>query len=152
MIADVAAQHRLSERNPTFRGNLLVTEGTQSSTAILSQSDGVLLQELPFSVELKKFIVEYYSTGMPKLFASDIVIHDKATGAQMPARVEVNHPASYRGIEIYQSSFDDGGSKLRLRAQSLDGRTPPFELEGTVGGSSQLARKMPVSPHQLKCR
>jgi cytochrome c biogenesis protein len=141
LIADVAPQHRLSERNPTFRGNLLVTEGTQSSTAILSQSDGVLLQELPFSVELKKFIVEYYSTGMPKLFASDIVIHDKATGAQTPARVEVNHPASYRGIEIYQSSFDDGGSKLRLRAQSLDGRTPPFELEGTVGGSSQLAPK-----------
>jgi cytochrome c biogenesis protein len=139
LVADVPQQHRLSERNPTFRGNLLVTEGTQSSTAILSQSDGVLLQELPFSVELKKFIVEYYSTGMPKLFASDIVIHDKATGAQVPARVEVNHPASYRGIEIYQSSFDDGGSKLHLRAQSLDGRTQPFDLEGTVGGSSELA-------------
>jgi cytochrome c biogenesis protein len=142
LVADVPQQHRLSERNPTFRGNLLVTEGTQSSTAILSQSDGVLLQELPFSVELKKFIVEYYSTGMPKLFASDIVIHDKATGAQVPARVEVNHPASYRGIEIYQSSFDDGGSKLHLRAQSLDGRTQPFDLEGTVGGSSELASQI----------
>ena len=34
-----------------------------------SQSDGVLLQDLPFSVELKKFIVEHYShAGMPKLF------------------------------------------------------------------------------------
>lgn len=141
LVADVPLQHRLSERNPTFRGNLLVTEGTQSSTAILSQSDGVLLQELPFSVELKKFIVEYYSTGMPKLFASDIVIHDKATGAQVPARVEVNHPASYRGIEIYQSSFDDGGSKLQLHAQSLDGRTPSFELQGTVGGSSELTQQ-----------
>jgi cytochrome c biogenesis protein len=139
LVADVPQQHRLSERNPTFRGNLLVAEGTQSSTAILNQSDGVLLQELPFAVELKKFVVEYYSTGMPKLFASDIVIHDKATGAQTQARVEVNHPASYRGIEIYQSSFDDGGSKLRLRAQSLDGRTPAFDLQGTVGGTSELA-------------
>ena len=53
MIADVAKEHRLTERNPTFRGNLLVTEGTQSDTAILSQSDGILLQELPFAVELK---------------------------------------------------------------------------------------------------
>lgn len=138
LVADVAPQHRLSERNPTFRGNLLVAEGTQSSTAILSQSDGVLLQELPFSVELKKFIVEYYSTGMPKLFASDIVIHDKATGAQTATRVEVNHPASYKGIEIYQSSFDDGGSQLKLHAQSLDGRTVPFDLQGTVGGTSEL--------------
>jgi cytochrome c biogenesis protein len=30
--------------------------------------------------------------------------------------VEVNHPASYKGIEIYQSSFDDGGSSVKLRA------------------------------------
>ncbi|MDC5518791.1 cytochrome c biogenesis protein ResB, partial [Acinetobacter baumannii] len=104
LISEVSEQHRLSERNPTFRGNLLVTEGGTAGTAILSQSDGVLLQELPFAVELKKFIVEYYSTGMPKLFASEVVIHDKATGEKLEKRIEVNHPASYRGIEIYQSS------------------------------------------------
>jgi cytochrome c biogenesis protein len=38
-------------------------------------------------VELKKFIVEYYATGMPKLFASEIVIHDKETGEKIPATV-----------------------------------------------------------------
>lgn len=139
LIADVPQEHRLSERNPTFRGNLMVAEGTQSSTAILSQSDGILLQELPFAVELKKFIVEYYSTGMPKLFASDIVIHDKATGEQIPARVEVNHPASFKGIEIYQSSFDDGGSSLTFKGQPLRTGGPAFDLRGTVGGSSVIA-------------
>jgi cytochrome c biogenesis protein len=149
LIADVPVQHRLSEQNPTFRGNLLVAEGTQSSTAILSQSDGVLLQDLPFAVELKKFIVEYYSTGMPKLFASDIVIHDKATGEKIEARTEVNHPVKYRGIEIFQSSFDDGGSTLRLHAQSLTGRTQPFELEGIVGGSSQLTNQAGAPGDQL---
>jgi len=138
LIADVKPEHRLSERNPTFRGNLLVAEGTQSSTAILSQSDGVLLQELPFAIELKKFIVEHYSTGMPKLFASEIVIHDKATGAQTPARVEVNHPASYQGIEIYQSSFDDGGSHLKLRAVPMEAGAKAFDVEGVVGGSTEL--------------
>ena len=137
-IADVPLQHRLSERNPTFRGNLLVAEGTQSSTAILNQSDGILLQELPFAIELKKFIVEYYSTGMPKLFASDIVIHDKETGEKIPARVEVNHPASHRGIEIYQSSFDDGGSSVRLHSLPMQARGSPFDLEGTIGGGTQL--------------
>ena len=139
MIADVPAQHRLSPSNPTFRGNLLVTEGTSSSTAILSQSDGVLLQDLPFSVELKKFIVEYYSTGMPKLFASDIVIHDNETGEKKEARVEVNHPASHRGINIYQSSFDDGGSKVRLQAFPMGSVVAPFEVSGVIGGSSALS-------------
>jgi cytochrome c biogenesis protein len=140
LISDVPAQHRLSERNPTFRGNLFVAEGTSGDTAILSQSDGILLQELPFAVELKKFVVEYYETGMPKLFASDIVIHDKATGEKQEARVEVNHPASYKGIEIYQSSFDDGGSRVKLKAIPMRAATRPFEIEGVIGGKSQLQK------------
>ncbi len=139
LIADVPAQHRLSERNPTFRGNLLVAENTVSSTAILNQSDGILLQELPFAIELKKFIVEYYSTGMPKLFASDIVIHDMATGETREARVEVNKPASFKGIEIYQSSFDDGGSTVKLRAVPMLTSSKPFEVEGVIGSSTELS-------------
>ena len=149
MIADVADKHRLAANNPTFRGNLLVAEGTQSGTAILSQSDGILLQDLPFSIELKKFVIEHYSTGMPKLFASDIVIHDHQTGEKVPARVEVNHPVSWRGIEIYQSSFDDGGSRVKLAAVPLDGSGKRFEVEGVIGGSTQLKRAGQGSGDQL---
>ena len=136
MIADVAPEHRLSPNNPTFRGNILVPEGGQSSVAILNQSDGVLLQELPFSIELKKFIVDYYSTGMPKLFASEVVLHDRETGQQVPARIEVNHPASYKGVEIYQSSFDDGGSSVKLKAVPMSAAAKPFEVDGVIGGAS----------------
>ena len=139
LIADVPQQHRLSVSNPTFRGNLLVAEGTQSSVALLNQPGGVLLQELPFSIELKKFIVEYYSTGMPKLFASEIVIHDKETGEKIPTRVEVNHPANHKGVEIYQSSFDDGGSSVTLKAIPMNAEIKPFEIQGTIGGSSNLS-------------
>ncbi|MBI1626556.1 cytochrome c biogenesis protein ResB [Comamonas suwonensis] len=142
MISDVAPQHRLSIKNPTFRGNLMVSEGTQSGTAILNQSDGILLQELPFSVELKKFIVEYYSTGMPKLFASEVVIHDRETGEKLEKRIEVNHPASYKGIEIYQSSFDDGGSTVKLHAVPMDGISQPFDVEGVIGNSTEFVRKL----------
>ena len=138
LIADVPQQHRLSSSNPTFRANLLVSEGSQSSTAILNQPGGVLLQDLPFSIELKKFIVEYYSTGMPKLFASEIVIHDKETGEKIPARVEVNHPANHKGVEIYQSSFDDGGSSVTLTSVPMNAATKPFEIQGTIGSTSNL--------------
>lgn len=138
-IADVRPEHRLPASNPTFRGNLLVAEGTASSSAILNQSDGILVQELPFSIELKKFIVDFYSTGMPKLFASDIVIHDKETGEAVPARVEVNKPASWRGVQIYQSSFDDGGSSVKLKAVPINGGHP-FEVDGVIGGSTALTK------------
>ncbi len=139
LIADVPEQHRLSSSNPTFRGNLMVTEGAVAGTAILAQPQGVMLQDLPFSVELKKFVVEYYDTGMPKLFASDIVIQDLETGESKPARVEVNHPAYHRGIAIYQSSFDDGGSKVVLQAMPLGSAVKPFEVSGSIGGSTNLS-------------
>ena len=141
LISDVKPEHRLSPNNPTFRANLLVAEGAQSSTAILNQGSGVLIQDLPFSIELKKFVVEHYSTGMPKLFASDIVIHDKETGAKTPARVEVNHPVNYKGIEIFQSSFDDGGSSVKLKAVPLTAATKSFEVEGVIGNSTQLTKE-----------
>ncbi len=140
MIAEVPAQHRLPPNNPAFRGNMFVSEGTSASTAILNQNGGVLLQDLPFSIELKKFIVEYYSTGMPKLFASEIIIHDKETGEKKEARVEVNHPANHRGIEIYQSSFDDGGSSVKLQSVPLTAGAKAFDVQGAIGGQSQLTK------------
>ncbi len=138
LISDVKPEHRLGTSNPTFRANILVAEGARSSTAILNQGSGVLIQDLPFSIELKKFVVEHYSTGMPKLFASDIVIHDKETGEKKSARVEVNHPVNYKGVEIYQSSFDDGGSTVKLKSVPLSNNAKPFEVEGVIGNSTQL--------------
>ncbi len=139
MIADVPAASRLPASNSAFRANLLVTEGQTAGTAIIQQPTGVLLQELPFSIELKKFIVEFYSTGMPKLFASDIVIHDKATGEKTTARVEVNHPVTYKGVNIFQSSFDDGGSRVALQSVPLVAGGKPIAVEGTIGSSTLLA-------------
>ena len=137
-IANIAPEHRLTPDNPSYRVNLRVSEGSANSAAILNQSQGVLIQDLPFSVELKKFFVEYYSTGAPKVFASDIVIHDKQTGAKTPARVEVNKPFSYQGNSIYQSSFEDGGSLLQLRPLVLDAGVQAQPIEGRVGESTAV--------------
>ena len=105
-IADVKPEHRLSERNPPSVATWWWPKA-RSRAAILNQSDGVLLQELPFAVELKKFIVEHYSTGMPKLFASEIIIHDKATGENTsPCGGEP--PASWKGHRDLPIQFDDG--------------------------------------------
>ena len=139
MFRDVGPGHRLGAGTPTFRANLLVPEGSRSGTAVINMQDGVVLQELPFDIELRKFIVDYYETGMPKLFASEIVIHDHETGAATAATVKVNEPAFHRGVAIYQSSFDDGGSTVKLRAFPMSKEGKGFDVEGTIGSSTTLS-------------
>jgi cytochrome c biogenesis protein len=114
LIAEIPQQHRLGLGNPSFRGNTMIPEGQNSNTAILPQANGVLMQELPFTIHLNKFIIDFYSTGMPKLFASEVTIRDHETGKTFPATIKVNQPLIYRGVAVYQSSFEDGGSKLKL--------------------------------------
>ncbi|HTH75999.1 MAG TPA: cytochrome c biogenesis protein ResB [Trinickia sp.] len=144
VINEIAPTHRLSPSNPTFRGYAWVPEGQHVSTAILNQPNGSLIQDLPFSIELEKFIVDYYSTGMPKLFASDIVVIDHETGKRTPARIEVNKPFEYDGVSIYQSSFQDGGSQMSMTAWPMTGdsaKTMPFS--GAIGASAPLSASMP---------
>jgi len=137
LIKDVAPEHRLSASNPTFRANLYVPEKSVAGTAVINLTSGIVLQDLPFQVELKKFVVEYYDTGMPKLFASDIIVHD-ADGTKTEAKVKVNEPFIHKGIAIYQSSFEDGGSKLTLMARPMGRPGAPFEVKGEVGGITTL--------------
>ena len=136
-LNQMTAVNRLGTSNPSFRGNLFVPEGSRSSTALLSMPTGVVVLDLPFDVELKKFIVEYYATGMPKLFASDIVIHDRRDGSSTKATVKVNEPVTYRGVTLYQSSFEDGGSGMKLKLRSLQSPhdTP---LDARVNGTTTL--------------
>jgi cytochrome c biogenesis protein len=137
LIKDVAPEHRLSTANPTFRANLYVPEKAVAGTAVINLTSGIVLQDLPFQVELKKFVVEYYDTGMPKLFASDIIVHDP-DGTNTEAKVKVNEPFIHKGVAIYQSSFEDGGSKLTLMARPMGRPGAPFEITGEVGGSTTL--------------
>ena len=52
LIADVPAQGRLSLRNPSYRANVLVPEGSARDTAVVNVDDGALVQPLPFSLKL----------------------------------------------------------------------------------------------------
>lgn len=141
LIADISPEHRLSINNPTFRGNTRIPEGSASSTAIIPQQYGVLIQDLPFTIQLKRFIIDFYSTGMPKLFASEVVLQDHKTGEIVNGVIKVNQPLFYDGITLYQSSFEDGGSLLQLDSYPMQGAsilsTP---LDGKVNESTPLAK------------
>lgn len=144
LIADIPAKHRLSPATPTFRGNTQIPEGGTSTTAIISAQNGVLIQDLPISIQLKRFVIDFYSTGMPKLFASDVIVKDLQTGTSFPATIRVNHPLIYKGLAIFQSSFDDGGSHLKLKAYPMIGADGKgTDLAGDVGGETNLPPALP---------
>lgn len=139
VIAKIPSEHRLSLANPTFRGNTLIPEGATSNTVILQQQEGVLIQDLPFSLKLKKFHIDFYSTGMPKLFASDVELIDHETGKRTEHTIKVNQPLIYNGIAVYQSSFEDGGSRLQLRAHPMHGgAAQSMDLQAEVGSQQTL--------------
>lgn len=138
--SDIPPSGRLAADNFSYRGNVFVPEGKSQDLALLNVRDGILVQDLPFSISLKKFTIDHYSTGAPKRFASDVILTDKATGQSFEHTIEVNKPLEFKGITIYQASFDDGGSKLRIKAHSLlPGRHEVLPLEGEVGEALKLS-------------
>lgn len=147
--SQIPAHSRLSTSNLSFRGNVTIPENKSADVIFINSGNGYLVQELPFTVTLKKFYVDYYSNGMPKLFASDIIVTDKATGKITKAQVKVNHPLIIDGIAIYQASFGDGGSPLRLKAWNLDAPTmAPVNITGVSLGTQPF--KANGKPYSLE--
>ncbi len=139
LINEIPSQSRLAASNPSFRGNILIPEGGARDFALLTYGDGLLLQELPFKLDLKRFVIEHYDTGAPKLFASDVVVTDKDTGKSFKSRIEVNHPLIHKGIAVYQSSFDDGGTRVKLKGYPMAGeRDYTFVVSGEIGSNTVL--------------
>ncbi len=133
-LSEVSPKSHVPASNPSFRGNVNIPEGQQSSVLFLNVRDGYVVQELPFAVEVKDFRIEHYINGMPKSYESDIVIHDPDRPGQPIAQtIAVNKPMLYNGYAIYQASFGDGGSRLKLRSWQLDGQVGKAqELQGAI--------------------
>lgn len=75
--AEYPAVSQLSADSFSYRGSVDIPEGSRANVIFLQVRDGAVLQHLPFTVEVKDFRMAHYSTGMPKSYESDLIIHDK---------------------------------------------------------------------------
>ena len=102
-----------------FKGYVNINEGETISAVQTRQREN---KGLNFNVRCNSFNVDYYETGAPKDYRSDLsVISD---GKEVLRKtIRVNDPLSYEGITFYQSSFG-----------SLP-ETVTFEIKGKDGGS-----------------
>ena len=130
---EVPEKSRLSIGNLSFRANMTLPEGARGDVAFMRIRDGYLVQELPFAIALKDFRIEHYATGQPKSFESDVEILDKDLKEPLKATIRVNHPLIYKGIAIYQSDFQDGGSRMDFNVWPLRGNDhEPAKMQGRV--------------------
>ena len=121
-LSEVTKKAWLSDNNPAYRGTVTVPEGQSTQVVYELVGNGYLVQPLPFRIMLKRFHVAYYSTGMPKDFISKIVLYNNEGTVLKEANVRVNHPLTYHGVQIFQASFVDGGSLLKMKRYMFSGR------------------------------
>ncbi len=139
----------MGPENLSFRGSVNVPEGQQTDILFLPYDDGFLVQKLPFNIEVKDFRIEYYDTGMPKNYQSDLVLTSPDLDEPITKTIEVNHPLYYKNYAIYQSSFGDGGSKLNLKVHPLLSPVEnPLTLETAVEKVEPL--KTPIGKFNLE--
>lgn len=91
--------------NKIHKGQMLIYQGQESNKVKVERDS--MTEELPFSIKLKKFRVDYYEpqrAAVRDYISSLAVIENGKTVAEK--NVEVNHPLHYGGYYFYQHSYD----------------------------------------------
>lgn len=101
-----------------FKGHIMLAEGEKVAEAV----ERFTGQDLPLGFELycEKFFVDFYDTGAPKEFRSDLVIFENGKEV-LKKSIRVNEPLSYKGLTFYQSSYDSI-PLITLTITSADGK------------------------------
>lgn len=101
--------HRLQQKllgiDKIHRGQMLIYQGRESNKVIMEKNNQI--EELPFSIRLKEFRVDYYAPkgqAVRDYISSLAVIENNKTAVEK--NVEVNHPLHYGGYYFYQYSYD----------------------------------------------
>ncbi len=116
-----------------------ITEGETVNSVNLRNGNQAL--PLPFSVRCDKFTVEFYESGAPKTFQSDLTFSQDNQVARQ-GKLRVNHPIEFNGFRFYQSSYGAApGGKATLALLRDGGRRDvmnvslgyTFDLPGKEG-------------------
>jgi len=118
-----------------FDGYVNIPEGAAVDEIMLKNGKGI--QPLGFSIRCDSFKAEFYNTGAPREFRSEItLLKDGAPVLQGP--LTVNNPLYFEGVRIFQASYGEeaGEAVLGIRNPSgsrlvTAGRGDSFGLQGS---------------------
>jgi len=89
-----------------FNGQMNIVEGEKSDTVTLFGGEGT--KKLDFDVRCDDFTVEFYETGMPKEYKTDLTIMNDGKKV-VSGTIRVNHPFIYQGLKFCQATYGIAG-------------------------------------------
>ena len=102
-----------------FKGFVNIVEGESART--IPTRGGTNHVDLGFAVRCNKFWVDFYPSGQPKEYASDLSILENGREV-LRKKIVVNDPLQYKGIWFYQSSYGAAGAaSATVAVHSPDG-------------------------------
>jgi cytochrome c biogenesis protein len=108
-----------------FRGFVTIPEQGTVDRIVIGSKHQVL--PLGFAVRCDKFAVDFYETGAPKEFRSDVSILEQGNVVEQ-ATIRVNEPFTFKGITFYQATYGSEPSAIVLKIKDLTtGATKGFE-------------------------
>jgi cytochrome c biogenesis protein len=99
-----------------FRGFVTIPEGGTVDRIFVGAKHRVL--PLGFAIRCEKFTVDFYETGAPKEFRSEVSIIEQGDVVQQAA-ILVNDPLTFKGITLYQATYGSEPSDIILRVKDL---------------------------------
>lgn len=108
-----------------FKGSVMIPELSSTEKVFAVKGGGAI--ELGFEVRCNSFAIEFYDNGMPKEYKSNLTILEN--GQEVLTRdIEVNGPLTYKGITLYQSSYQGYQDFLLRITENSSGTTKTFTL------------------------
>jgi cytochrome c biogenesis protein len=99
-----------------FRGFVTIPEHGTVDRIFVGGKHRVL--PLGFAIRCDKFTVDFYKTGAPKEFRSDVSIIERGDVVQQAA-ILVNDPFAFKGITFYQATYGSEPSDIILQLKDL---------------------------------
>ena len=121
-----------------FEASVNISEGDKVGISDIHLKKGTLPKGLEFSIRCDKFTVDFYENKAPKEYRSELTFLVDGEEVEK-ASLLVNHPAQFKGVTFYQSTYGTTpGKKVRLKISRQGEKQVPDTLEVEAGTVIQL--------------
>lgn len=134
-----------------FRTSINLAEGKAAKQVHLPGTN--VAYDLGFTLRLDKFEAQFYPTGEPKDYRSEVTIIEKGQ-PMLQGHIRVNHPLTYKGITFYQASYGSFPEAVELKIENKSsGRafpvSVPFGQETALPNGLGTLRSLRFEPNVM---